>query len=190
MTPSPELRWPSEGPAFEGVRLRVFEDPDVEMVMDLATDPYVSQTGTLPLHATKDEALAYLHRQQGRLAEGVGYSFCVADRTSDAALGQAGLWLAGLPQGRATAGYAVAPRSRGQRVARQALTALTSFAWTITGLHRVELYVEPWNTASLRAAEGAGYQAEGLLRSHQEIGGRRVDMLLLAALHPVRPPGR
>jgi len=190
VTPSPELRWPREDPVFEGVRLRAFDDDDVEMVMDLATDPYVPQTGTLPLHATRDEALAYLARQRGRLAEGVGYSFCVADRTSDTALGQAGLWLGPLAQGRATAGYAVAPRSRGQHVAGQALTALTSFAWTIRGLHRVELYVEPWNTASLRTAEGAGYEPEGLLQSHQEIGGRRVDMLLLAALHPVRPAAR
>jgi ribosomal-protein-alanine N-acetyltransferase len=34
----------------------------------------------------------------------------------------------------------------------------------------------------VRTAEHAGYEREGLLRSHQEIGGRRVDMLLYAAI--------
>ena len=52
----------------------------------------------------------------------------------------------------------------------------------IPQLHRVELYVEPWNTASVRTAENAGYEREGLLRSHGEIGGRRLDMLLFAAV--------
>jgi RimJ/RimL family protein N-acetyltransferase len=47
-------------------------------------------------------------------------------------------------------------------------TKLTSFAWTIPPLRRIELYVEPWNTGSIKTAERAGYEREGLLRSHQE----------------------
>ncbi len=48
----------------------------------------------------------------------------------------------------------------------------------------MQLFVEPWNEASVRTAERAGYVREGLLRSHQEIGGRRRDMLLFAAVRP------
>jgi RimJ/RimL family protein N-acetyltransferase len=46
----------------------------------------------------------------------------------------------------------------------------------------MQLFIEPWNTASLRSAERAGYQQEGLLRGYMEIGGRRRDMLVFAAL--------
>ncbi len=95
-------------------------------------------------------------------------------------VGTAGLHLAELAEGRATAGYAVLPSQRGHRYATAALTAMTAFAWTIHGLHRVALHVEPWNTASVRTAERAGYRREGLLRSHTEIGGDRRDMLLYA----------
>ena len=49
-------------------------------------------------------------------------------------------------------------------------------------LHRLELYIEPWNLASIRTAERAGYEREGLLRSHQEIAGERCDMVLYAAI--------
>ena len=35
-------------------------------------------------------------------------------------------------------------------------------------------------------AERAGYEREGLLRSHQEIGGRRRNMLLYASVRPDR----
>ncbi|MDQ0377606.1 GNAT family N-acetyltransferase [Amycolatopsis thermophila] len=173
---------PETLPAHGDVRLRPFNDGDAAMLVDMSTDPYVPLTGTLPFQATHDEVLAYIRRQHGRLHTGYGYSFCIADARTDEPLGQTGLWLASIDQGRATAGYCVAPRSRGRGLAGQALRALTSFAWTIEDLYRVELYIEPWNAASVRTAEGAGYVREGCLRSHQWIGERRVDMLLYAAV--------
>lgn len=48
--------------------------------------------------------------------------------------------------------------------------------------HRVQLFVEPSNEASVRTARGAGYEPEGLLRSYQEIGGRHRDVLVFAAV--------
>lgn len=163
------------------VRLREFKDADVPMLLDLSTDPYVPLTSTLPANTDFAGALAYIERQHSRLQE-AGYSFCVAQRDTDEAVGTAGLWLASIAHGRATAGYSIAPARRGMRLATQSLTALTEFAWTIGELHRIELYIEPWNLASVRTAENAGYEFEGLLRSHQKIGGRRVDMRLYAAL--------
>ncbi|GAB3481135.1 GNAT family N-acetyltransferase [Amycolatopsis cihanbeyliensis] len=176
-----DLAWPSAAPAFGEVRLRALTSSDVSMVLDLSTDPYLPQIGSLPGNADREQALAYIERQHERLGTGAGYSFCIADRRTDAALGVIGLHLASLAAGRASAGYAVAPRGRGHGVAGRALTALTRFAWSVPGLHRVELYIEPWNLGSVRTAEFAGYEREGLLRSHQEIGGNRVDMLLYAA---------
>ncbi|GAB3580438.1 GNAT family protein [Amycolatopsis endophytica] len=173
---------PATLPEHGDVRLRPFADGDVDMLLDMSTDPYVPHTGTLPGNATRDEALAYIRRQHGRLQTGFGYSYCISDRRTGEALGQTGLWLAAVAQGRASAGYCIAPRHRGRGLAAQALSALTAFAWTLEDVHRVELYIEPWNTASVRTAEAAGYEREGYLRSHQEIDGRRVDMLLYAAL--------
>lgn len=176
---------PSVAPSFGDVRLRAFAERDVPMLIDLSTDPYVPTIGTLPANADHDDAMAYLRRQADRLETGAGYPFCVADRETDEALGTAGLHLTAVAAGRASAGYSVAPRSRGRGTAGQALTALTRFAWSHPALHRIELYIEPWNLASVRTAERAGYAREGLLRSYQEIGGRRVAMYLYAAVRPV-----
>jgi RimJ/RimL family protein N-acetyltransferase len=44
--------------------------------------------------------------------------------------------------------------------------------------------VEPWNTASLRTAERAGFTREGLLRSWQRVGEQRRDMYTYARLGP------
>lgn len=98
--------------------------------------------------------------------------------------GQIGWWLEAVQQGRARAGYAIAPAGRGRGLAAHALRALTHFAWSLPELHRVELYIEPWNTASIKTATAAGYAFEGALRSHQVINDRRVDMHLYAAVRP------
>ncbi|GGB16732.1 hypothetical protein GCM10011492_03150 [Flexivirga endophytica] len=131
-----DLRWPTQALVYGAVRLRAFEDRDVAMVRDLATDPYVPTIGTLPADADNDEARAYIDRQRGRLEEGAGFSFCVADRDTDAALGGAGLWVRELQHGRAGVGYSVAPSARGRGVAADALKALAGFAWSISGLCR------------------------------------------------------
>lgn len=182
MTTSQLPPWPQQPPACGPVILRGFEDNDRDMVRELSTDPYVPLISTLPPNASDQEALAYIDRQRGRLAEGTGFSFVIAEAGTGRAVGGIGLWLAQLRHGRADAGYSVIPSARGRGIATAALTALTAFAWTIPDLHRVELYIEPWNTGSIRTAEHAGFTREGLLRSHQAIGGRRRDMYLYSAV--------
>jgi RimJ/RimL family protein N-acetyltransferase len=182
MPPRPLPPWPATPPAHGGILLREVADRDVDMVLELSTDPYIAQTGTLPAGATETDARAWIERQRGRHGEGVGFSFAMADATTDAAVGHCGLWLAELGEGRATAGYVVAPSARGNGRAADALTALTAFAATVPGLFRIGLYIEPWNAPSIRTAERAGYEREGLLRSYHRIGGQRRDMLLYAAV--------
>jgi ribosomal-protein-alanine N-acetyltransferase len=176
--------WPTTPPRHGSVLLRQLTDEDVHLALELGTDPYIPLIGSLPAHPTPQQALEWIHRQRGRYAEGAGLSFAIADAETDNAVGAIGLWLQNLSAGRATVGYAVSPLHRGRGVATSALNALTTFAWTIPALHRVELYIEPWNTSSIRVAEAAGYLREGLLRSHQEIGGVRHDMLLYATTRP------
>jgi [ribosomal protein S5]-alanine N-acetyltransferase len=185
---TPDVRAALTSPvAYGPVVLREFSALDVPMAVELSTDPYVPLIGTLPANASQQEARAWVDRQRGRLAEGAGFSFAIAEAGTDRAVGGIGLWLAALAQGRATAGYSVVPSARGQGIASAALIALTSFAWRIPELHRIELYIEPWNVGSIRTAERAGYEREGLLRSHQEIGGRRRDMLLYAIIRESPP---
>lgn len=187
------LTYPEVLPEAGGIRLRPFRAGDLAMVRDLSTDPYVCQVSSVVADSDEADAAAWLERQGQRLVDGTGYSFCIAGREApggdDRALGQVGLWLHESDQGRATVGYLVAPAARGAGVAADALRALTRFAWNlpdphVPDLHRIELYIEPWNAASLHSAAAAGYQREGLLRSHQVIDGTRVDMELWATVRP------
>lgn len=167
--------------------LREFTDADVHLGLELGEDPYVPLIGTLPAHPTHEQALDWVRRQRTRLPDGIGFSFAIADATTDVAVGAIGLWLRHhLAHGRATAGYSVSPPRRGRGIGGDALRAITGFAWTIPTVHRIELYIEPWNIGSIRIAEACGYAREGLLRSHQEIGGTRRDMLLHTSIRPAQ----
>lgn len=176
--------WPSRPPSSGAVVLREFTADDLPMVLDLSGDPYVPLIGTLPERATSEQGLDWIERNRGRWAEGAGFSFAVAEAQSGRAVGACGLWLRELPAGRPSAGYSIAPAARGHGYAADALCAMTAFGWSVPELHRIELFIEPWNIPSVRTAERSGYEREGLLRSYLEIGGGRRDMLVYASVRP------
>ena len=154
----PRLR---EGP----VLLRAFERRDVDLVRSVADDPLVPLITTVPVSGSSEDALAYIDRQHRRLGTGAGYSFAIADAQSDRAVG-----------------YWVASPFRRRGYGRAALHALTTWALTLEEVQRLELYVEPWNEGSWRAAESCGFSREGLLRSWQQVGDARKDMYMYSIL--------
>jgi ribosomal-protein-alanine N-acetyltransferase len=162
--------------------LRPFRPDDLDLVREASGDPYIPLVTTVPVPYSERAGLAYIQRQLRRPAQGAGYSFAVAEAVTDRAVGQIGVWLRDGAHGRADLGYWVATSSRGRGIAVHALRGLT--AWTLSTLDvfRLELYVEPWNTASWRAAERCGYRREGLLRGRQLIGGRRRDLYVYGLL--------
>lgn len=166
------------------VVLRAFEDRDVALVQSVAEDPLIPLITTVPTSGTREDALAYIARQHDRLTTRAGYSFAIAELGTDRAVGSIGLWLRDVDEGRASTGYWVAPQFRRRGYVATALHALTSWALSLDGIDRVQLYVEPWNEGSWRAAERCGYQREGLVRSWQEVGGERKDMYVYSVLRP------
>jgi [ribosomal protein S5]-alanine N-acetyltransferase len=164
------------------VVLRPFADHDAGLVQAAASDPLIPLITTVPASGDTGAALAYIDRQHRRLASGEGYSFAIADAVTGDAVGQIGLWLQHLDQGRASTGYWVAGQFRGRGYVTAALAAISRWGLSLDGLHRIELYVEPWNQASWRAAERVGYRREGLLRSWQQVGRQRRDMYIYSLL--------
>jgi ribosomal-protein-alanine N-acetyltransferase len=97
-------------------------------------------------------------------------------------LGYVGLWLGDRAHGRASFGYWVVPGARGRGIATAAVRLASPWAFTTLGVARLEILVEPWNTGSIRVAEQAGFQREGLLRSYEEFKGRRTDLIMHARI--------
>lgn len=164
-------------------RLRPFEAKDAELVREASVDPLIPLITTVPANGTDEEILDFIDRQHQRLVARSGYSFAIADASSDQALGQIGLWLKNAGQGRASIGYWIGPPHRNKGIVSAALDALSRWGLSLPDINRLELYVEPWNEGSWRAAERCGYRREGLLHSWQEVGGQRKDMYMYSRLN-------
>ena len=63
----------------EHVRLRGFQESDVDLVISVASDPLIPLITTVPATGGRGDARAYIARQHERLTSGVGYSFAIAD---------------------------------------------------------------------------------------------------------------
>ena len=163
-------------------RLRPFVLADLPLVREAAQDPYIPLITSVPAAFTETEGRRFIERQWDRARRGSGYSFAITDATTGRAIGNIGLWLHNIGAGRASVSYWVAAPARGRGAAGYALKTLTFWALGVLGIPRLELYVEPWNEASIRTAERAGFRQEGLLRSWQEVGGERKDMLMYSLL--------
>jgi [ribosomal protein S5]-alanine N-acetyltransferase len=105
---------PSEMPVitYPPIVLRPFRDEDAALVQPVACDALIPLITTVPATGDTDDARAYVQRQHDRLASGDGYSFAIADAGAGVAVGQIGLWLKSLGEGRASTGYWVASQFR------------------------------------------------------------------------------
>lgn len=64
-----------------------------------------------------------------------------------------------------------------------AVSAVTRYAFTEIGLHRIEANVMPWNVGSLRVLEKCGYQKEGVSRKYLKINGKWEDHVHMVKLN-------
>jgi RimJ/RimL family protein N-acetyltransferase/8-oxo-dGTP pyrophosphatase MutT (NUDIX family) len=78
---------------------------------------------------------------------------------------------------------------RGRGLAMRSVRLLVRYAFEELGVARVEAYVDPDNTRSLRVAARAGLRREGLLRSRGVTGEARTDSVLLARVADDPEPG-
>jgi RimJ/RimL family protein N-acetyltransferase len=83
---------------------------------------------------------------------------------------------------RAEIGIWVAPQLRNRGVARRALTLAALWLFAACGLRRIALLTEPENEPMLRAARGAGFVEEGVLRAYRRARGARIDMAVLSLI--------
>lgn len=165
-----------------GVVLRPFKRADIGLIEEVAADPYIPLIARIPPDFTVANGAAFLDAQAERAASGRGFSLAIADTTTDRAYGQISLWLADLSSGRAALSYWISQSARGHHRAAEGLALLSDWAFRHHPLHRLTLYIEPWNTASIRTALRAGYEEEGLLRRWQLVGTESKDALIFAML--------
>jgi RimJ/RimL family protein N-acetyltransferase len=166
------------------VVLRPYAVSDLAMVRRAAADPLIPSITSVPRHYTDDAGRAFIERQHARAAQGDGFSFVIARAIDpEIGVGSIGLWLREVDSGRASVGYWLVAGARGHHLAARALEAIVSFAFAELAIPRLHLFVEPWNVASARTAEAAGFTHEATLRGWERIDGDQRDADCYALLH-------
>jgi ribosomal-protein-alanine N-acetyltransferase len=162
--------------------LRPFEATDLDLVSEASGDPHIPPITTVPAVFSERESLRFIERQWDQARLGQGYPFVIASAETGRGLGAIGLMLRNFDDGRASVGYWVVRSARGRGAATYALRAVATWALGDLQIPRLELFVEPWNTASIVTAERSGFRWEGLLRAWQRVGTERRDMFAYSRL--------
>lgn len=124
-----------------------------------------------------------LRHYQKDYRDETGYAFFVF-RNGDGTL-VGGLTLSNVRRGvtqSASLGYWMGAPFAGQGYMTDAVRAVSRFGIETLGLHRLEAACLPWNAASVRVLEKAGFSREGLARRYLKINGIWQDHLLFALI--------
>lgn len=178
----PRIEFPVEGLSDGVVRLRLIADADLPAIVEAVQDPDIPRYTLVPSPYGDGEARLWQRTASAGMRSGSDLATLVVDEADGALLGSVGVHNIDPESGRCSAGYWVAAQARGRGIAARALRLLCGFAFDELAVHRIELWIEPVNAASLRVAEAVGFHREGLLRSFMHVGGERRDMLMYSLL--------
>lgn len=165
------------------VTLRAFQERDVPDVARACDDPVTAQWLPVPVPYTLADGRSYVTEvAPAGWADGTCATFAVVDAADGAFLGDISLKLPHRdPLRFGEIGYWTAPWARGRGVASRATALLARWGVQELGLNRVELLADVANTASVRAAEKAGFVHEGVARqARPRRDGTGADMALLS----------
>ena len=107
--------------------------------------------------------------------------FTIYERSDLLPIGTTGLTGIDQRHGVATFGIMLGER-RGQGLGTEATRLALDWAFTVLGLHNVDLRVFAWNRAAVRCYEKAGFRRAGLLRGGAVCMGRRFDVVIMDAI--------
>jgi RimJ/RimL family protein N-acetyltransferase len=163
---------PVEIPVAAGLALRPWHADDAPAVLDALRDPAIALWN--PGQAPDLDGAARWIARRADWSGGDHASLAVADAATDALLGSVSLHR--IYDGGGSIGYWTVAAARGRGIASAAVAAVSDWAFTDLGLHRIELCHAVANPASCRVARRAGYRLEGTLRESYRYGdGRRYD---------------
>ena len=179
-----EVKLTGDFPDLETDRLwlRQLALKDVDFVFQHFGDPEVSRflLDEPPMtHIEQAEDLIRFYEDP----EGRAYNrWGLVHKEQDLLVGTCGYHRWSRPHRRSEIGYDLAQAFWGQGLMREALAAVLRHGFEAMGLNRIEAFVHPQNTRSVRLLQRMGFQREGLLRGYLYQEGRSHDEFIFSLL--------
>jgi RimJ/RimL family protein N-acetyltransferase len=176
----PDLDQPLSGPS---VQLRPAAERDIpEILIAHQDDPLLHVRIGVARPPSGAELGRRTEQDPADRAAGVGAWLTVLRPGSDVCRGQLDVHHVDWDHQRAELGIWIAPGDRGQGLAGGALALAGRWLLQACDLMRLELFTEPDNEPMLRAARGAGFAEEGVLRDYLRERGHRVDVTVMSLI--------
>ena len=160
--------------------LRVADAPDTHAIRSL---PEVVATSVPPTAPDLPSIVRRCAQAEASWLAGERADFTIRDAETGAYAGEIGLYYWSPRTGEAITGYSMMPAWRGRGHATRAVRLLADWAFEHVGIARLVAGTAPWNTASQRVLERAGFEREGY--EHARLpgpNGTRVDNVTYALL--------
>jgi ribosomal-protein-alanine N-acetyltransferase len=172
-------------PVIETPRLilRQIVPSDAEALFATFSDPAVMEFYGDPPHRSIEDARELIRRQEHWYAQREGIRWGVSlTGAGDTVIGSCGFFLFDEEFRRAEMGYELAQAHWRQGIMREALSALITYAFADTDLHRIEAVVNGANEPSKALLLALGFTLEGALRQRVYLASRYWDDLYFGLL--------
>lgn len=159
----------------ERIRLRRWTSDDVGVLMRAINDQEIVRwIPDIPVPFGGMEAESLIENATADWAKEKAAHLAIEDLSTSELVGSIGLVRIDWVQRVAEIGYWIAAEKRGLGFGRASLIRISRWAFDDLGFRRLELYIDPANSTSLRLAEACGFQMEGRLRGRYQTrdGGR------------------
>jgi RimJ/RimL family protein N-acetyltransferase len=176
------LPFPDPPLADDPIRLRPWSETDADATFRATQDPLIPRFTRVPERQTEEDVRGFLASRGPAREAGEELGLAIADAQTGELLGAISLLRFEWPERRAEIGYWLAPWARGRGVATRAVRLLSRWALTDLGLARLALHADADNESSQRIAERCGFTREGVLRSFEELKGRRRDVVVFSLI--------
>jgi RimJ/RimL family protein N-acetyltransferase len=159
-------RWPAEGIAGAGIRLRVWRPADVVALLELLSDPEMRRWSPMVEPPSEADCVTRIGKAMQAETDGRPNAFAIVDESDPSLVLGSMDWRKDHPMVEFSivdVGYGVAATARGRGVGSTALRLLTEWLLDPEGgdVLRVQLDHAVENEASCRTALRAGFAVEG-----------------------------
>ena len=168
------------------LRLRQFREDDVEAMHGCFTSVQAMRYWNTPLHTKRIDTERAVRRFIDCTPSYYRF-WAVADKTTDRCLGLVNYHDGHIRNKRVAIGYMIEPAHSRQGLATEAVSPMIRFCFKDLGLHRLQAFIHPDNTPSLKLIEKLGFRREGLLRENLRVSDEWRDDLLYALLSTDHP---
>ena len=155
--------------------LRNFTNEDASEFFRVRSDPAVMKYLDIEVHKTDSDSLKMIERINDSFKDKSGLNWVIEEKGSKAFTGYCCFHRLMRANARAEIGYALRPEYWGKGIAKEAISALISFAFNKLSVHGIEANVNPANISSKKLLEKLGFKKEAYFRENHLSNGKFTD---------------